>query len=156
MHHAWERAIRRARRPLAYTQGFNPQAQLQFAAALPVGFTGQGEVADVFLNEAFEPAEFLSRLTAALPPGIRPLRAEPVAPEIPSLQSQVVARVTGWRSRQANRTPRSQRGWTIFWRAPRRGASGARAKTWRVTTCGRWCRSWPTSGQALTGNRSPL
>jgi radical SAM-linked protein len=89
MHRAWERAIRRARLPLAYTQGFNPQARLQFAAALPVGFTGQGEVADVFLNEALDPAEFLSRLTAALPPGIRPLRAEPVARETPSLQSQV-------------------------------------------------------------------
>ena len=89
MHRAWERAIRRARLPLAYTQGFNPQARLQFAAALPVGFTGEGEVADVFLNEALDPPEFLSRLAAALPPGIRPLRAEPVAREIPSLQSQV-------------------------------------------------------------------
>ncbi len=89
MHRAWERAIRRARLPLAYTQGFNPQARLQFAAALPVGFTGGGEVADVFLNEVLDPAEFLSRLAAALPPGIRPLHAEPVAREIPSLQSQV-------------------------------------------------------------------
>ena len=89
MHRAWERAIRRARLPLAYTQGFNPQARLQFAAALPVGFTGQGEVADVFLNEALDPSDFLSRLTAALPPGIRPLHAEPVAREVPSLQSQV-------------------------------------------------------------------
>ena len=51
----------RARLPLAYTQGFNPQARLQFGGpALPVGFTGQGEVADVFLNEALEPAEFLA------------------------------------------------------------------------------------------------
>lgn len=89
MHRAWERAIRRARLPLAYTQGFNPQARLHFAAALPVGFTGQAEVADVFLNEALEPAEFLARLTAALPPGISPYCAEPVAREAPSLQSQV-------------------------------------------------------------------
>ena len=79
MHRAWERAIRRAGLPSAYTQGFNPQARLQLAAALPVGFTGQGEVADVFLNEALDPAEFLNRLAAALPPGIRPLHAEPVA-----------------------------------------------------------------------------
>lgn len=89
MHRAWERAIRRARLPLAYTQGFNPQARLQFAAALPVGFTGEAEVADVYLNEVLEPAEFVARLTAALPPGIHPLRAEPVARELPSLQSQV-------------------------------------------------------------------
>lgn len=89
MHRAWERAIRRARLPLAYTQGFNPQPRLQFAAALPVGFTGEAELADVFLNEALEPAEFLARLTAALPPGIRPYHAEPVPREAPSLQSQV-------------------------------------------------------------------
>lgn len=89
MHRAWERAIRRARLPLAYTQGFNPQARLQFAAALPVGFTGQAEQADVYLDEALEPAEFLARLTAALPPGIRLLHAEPAPRELPSLQSQV-------------------------------------------------------------------
>ncbi len=89
MHRAWERAIRRARLPLAYTQGFNPQPRLQFAAALPVGFTGQAELADVFLNEALEPADFLARLTAALPPGIRPYHATPIPREAPSLQSQV-------------------------------------------------------------------
>ncbi len=89
MHRTWERAIRRARLPLAYTQGFNPQARLQFAAALPVGFTGQAEQADVYLNEELEPAGFLARLTAALPLGIRPLRAEPVPRELPSLQPQV-------------------------------------------------------------------
>ncbi len=89
MHRAWERAIRRAGLPLAYSQGFNPQPRLQFAAALPVGFTGQAEVADVYLDEAIVPEAFTARLAAALPPGIRPLRAEPVARELPSLQSQV-------------------------------------------------------------------
>ena len=89
MYRAWERAIRRARLPLAYSQGFNPQARLHFAAALPVGFTGEAEVADVFLNEALDPAEFVARLTAALPPGIRPLHAEAVARELTSLQAAV-------------------------------------------------------------------
>jgi radical SAM-linked protein len=89
MHRAWERAIRRAQLPLAYTQGFNPQPRLQFAAALPVGFTGQAEVADVFLNEELDPPEFVHRLSSALPPGIRPVNARPVPRELPSLQSQV-------------------------------------------------------------------
>ncbi len=89
MHRTWERAIRRARLPLAYTQGFNPQARLQFAAALPVGFTGHAEVADVFLNEELAPSEFVERLAAALPPGVRPVSAQPVPREVPSLQSQV-------------------------------------------------------------------
>jgi len=89
MFRAWERAIRRARLPLAYTQGFNPQPRMQFAAALPVGFTGEGEVVDIFLNDAVAPEELLDRLSAALPPGIRPLAAAPVPREWPSLQSQV-------------------------------------------------------------------
>ncbi|OQA46750.1 MAG: hypothetical protein BWY52_00589 [Chloroflexi bacterium ADurb.Bin325] len=89
MHRTWERAIRRAQLPLAYTQGFNPQARLQFAAAMPVGFTGRAELADVYLDEALDPAEFVARLAAALPRGIRPLVAEPVGREAPSLQSQV-------------------------------------------------------------------
>jgi radical SAM-linked protein len=89
MHRTWERAIRRAGLPLAYTQGFNPQARLQFAAALPVGFTGEAEVADVFLNAELAPDAFVERLTGALPPGVRPVRAQPVPRETPSLQSQV-------------------------------------------------------------------
>lgn len=89
MHRAWERALRRAGLPLAYTQGFNPQARLQFAAALPVGFTGQAELADVYLDAELEPAAFVARLAAALPRGIRPVAATPVPRELPSLQSQV-------------------------------------------------------------------
>ena len=89
MHRTWERAIRRAGLPLAYTQGFNPQARLQFAAALPVGFTGEAEVADVFLKEELAPEAFVERLAAALPRGVRPMRAQPVPRELASLQSQV-------------------------------------------------------------------
>jgi radical SAM-linked protein len=91
MARTWERAIRRAGLPLAYSQGFNPQPRLHFAAALPVGFTGQAELADVFLNQALEPAEFLARLQAAMPRGIRLLHAEPVPRELPALQATLVA-----------------------------------------------------------------
>ncbi len=132
MHRTWERAIRRARLPLAYTQGFNPQARLQFAAALPVGFTGQAEQADVYLNEELEPAGFLARLTAALPLGIRPLRAEPIPRELPSLQSQVcganyrvevesVESVDGFAARLDAFLARAE-----AWRARRKGKEVAR------------------------------
>ena len=86
---AWERALRRAGLPLSYSQGFHPQPRIQFAAALPVGFTGAAEVVDVYLNEELAPAEFLSRLGPALPVGIVPTQATPVSRELPSLQSQV-------------------------------------------------------------------
>jgi len=91
MARAWERAIRRARLPLAYSQGFNPQPRLHFAAALPVGFTGQAELVDVFLNEALAPADFLARLNPALPVGIRLIAAEPVPRQWPALQAVIRA-----------------------------------------------------------------
>jgi radical SAM-linked protein len=89
MARAWERAIRRARLPLAYSQGFNPQARMHFAAALPVGFTGQAELIDVFLDAEIEPADFLARLAPALPAGIRLTGAEAVSRELPSLQAAI-------------------------------------------------------------------
>jgi radical SAM-linked protein len=88
---AWERALRRARMPLSYSQGYHPQPRIQFAAALPLGFTGDSEVVDVFLNEDLEPPEFLEALRPALPHGIRLLSAERVPRELPSLQSLVRA-----------------------------------------------------------------
>jgi radical SAM-linked protein len=91
MARAWERAIRRARLPLAYTQGFNPQPRIQFAAALPVGFTAQAELLDIYLNEMMEPDALIAALTAALPRGIHPVGAAAVARELPSLQSQLSA-----------------------------------------------------------------
>jgi radical SAM-linked protein len=90
---SWERAIRRARLPMSYSQGFNPQPRIQFAAALPVGFTGAAEVLDVFLEEEMEADRFLLLLRPALPHGLRLLSAEPVPRELAALQSQVRAAV---------------------------------------------------------------
>lgn len=91
MARAWERALRRARLPLAYSQGFNPQPRLHFAAALPVGFTGQAELVDVFLDAELTPADFLAQLAPALPAGIQLRHAEPVPRERPALQAAVCA-----------------------------------------------------------------
>lgn len=58
----WERAIRRAGLPLAYSQGFTPHPKLFFASPLPLGFTAEREVMDVILDERVDPAEFQARL----------------------------------------------------------------------------------------------
>jgi radical SAM-linked protein len=88
---AWERAIRRARLPLAYSHGFHPQPRIQFAAALPVSFTGLSEVLDLFLDEDLEPERLLVLLGPALPRGIRLVSAKAIPPDAPSLQSLVRA-----------------------------------------------------------------
>ena len=47
----WERSLRRAGAPLAYSSGFNPRPRLQLAAALPLGHTGEAEWLDALLEE---------------------------------------------------------------------------------------------------------
>ncbi|MDH7486369.1 MAG: TIGR03960 family B12-binding radical SAM protein [Anaerolineae bacterium] len=85
----WERALRRARLPLAYTQGFHPQPRLQVAAPLAVGFSGQREVLDLWLTAKVEPDELARRLRAQLPAGVELLEAREVDLRLPALPSQV-------------------------------------------------------------------
>lgn len=84
---AWERAFRRAGLPLAYSKGFNPQARVQLASALPLGYTGSAELMDIFLTEALAPEEVLSRVAQTLPGGMLLLKVEPVPAKSPTLQS---------------------------------------------------------------------
>jgi radical SAM-linked protein len=85
----WERALRRARVPLAYSRGFNPRPKIAVAAPLPVGFTSRGEVMDVILERRISPYNFAKGLAPHLPPGLELLSVEEVDPRLPSLQSQV-------------------------------------------------------------------
>jgi radical SAM-linked protein len=86
---AWERALKRARIPLAYSEGFTRHPQLQLAAPLPVGATAEGELMDVFLEEPLPPDEFSARLRSQTPPGLTVQRVEEVPLAWPSLQSLV-------------------------------------------------------------------
>jgi radical SAM-linked protein len=65
-----ERSLNRAEIPLAYTQGYNPRPRLQFAAALPLGFTSTCELADIWLLESVDPNEAKEKLIRAMAPGI--------------------------------------------------------------------------------------
>ena len=85
----WERILRRARVPLAYSQGFNPRPKIAVATPLPVGFTSRGEVMDIVLERVISPYNFARCLAPHLPPGLELLSVEEVYPKLPSLQSQV-------------------------------------------------------------------
>jgi radical SAM-linked protein len=86
-----ERALNRARLPLAYSQGFNRRPRLSLAAALPLGYTSEAELADVWLVETIEPSHFQERLKASMAPGIDLLGVEQVALNELSLQQMVIA-----------------------------------------------------------------
>jgi radical SAM-linked protein len=87
----WERALRRARLPLAYSQGFSPHARLALGAPLAVGFAGERELLDVWMTPRVEPLEVARRLRSALPEGLEVLAVEEVAHELPSLQSEITS-----------------------------------------------------------------
>ncbi|MEW6033516.1 MAG: TIGR03936 family radical SAM-associated protein [Chloroflexota bacterium] len=85
----WERALRRAGLPLAYSQGFTPHPRLSLAAPLALGVTSEAELMDVYLTRWVSPHNFLHSLRQQLPPGIQLLEANTIPPTVPSLQSQV-------------------------------------------------------------------
>jgi len=89
LHKLLERSIRRARLPLAYSQGYHPQPKLNLAAALPLGFSSRAEVMDIWLKEDVE--DVVSALQASVPPGLTILSAAQVDDREPSLQTQVIA-----------------------------------------------------------------
>jgi radical SAM-linked protein len=89
LHKILERSIRRARLPLAYSQGYHPQPKLNLAAALPLGFASRAEVMDMWLNEDVD--DVVPALQANVPPGLTILQAEEVDEREPSLQSHVGA-----------------------------------------------------------------
>ncbi len=80
----FERAIRRAELPIAFTTGFNPREKLSFASALAVGVTGDAEPMTIELSSEIAPEVLTSRLNAKLPVGIQIVAAA----EIPDAGSR--------------------------------------------------------------------
>lgn len=89
MHLMWERTFRRARLPLAYSQGFNPHPRMHLASALPLGFLSREEMIDVWLVGEQDPSQVQEQAQAATPPGLKIYQAEIIPLSEPALQTQV-------------------------------------------------------------------
>src|SRR5258706_12724738 len=74
----FERAIRRADLPIAFSTGFNPRERIAFANALSTGVTGAAELATIEFTEAVDPPNLIESLNEKLPPGIRLLSAQEI------------------------------------------------------------------------------
>jgi radical SAM-linked protein len=66
----FERGMRRAEIPLAFSAGFNPHPKLSFGSALAVGVSSGGEYLEVQLKEFIPPELFMEKLNNNLPHGI--------------------------------------------------------------------------------------
>ena len=76
MMRSMQRAFKRARIPIWYTQGFNPHAYLNFPLALPLGTDSEIEVLDVALLEELEFDEIVSRINEKMPEGLWIVKAD--------------------------------------------------------------------------------
>ena len=67
---AFERALRRAGVPMAYSSGFSPHPRISYANAAPTGAASEAEYLEIGLAAPCSPAEIQAALDAALPPGL--------------------------------------------------------------------------------------
>jgi radical SAM-linked protein len=67
---AFERGVRRARLPIAYSAGFTPHPKISYAGAAPTGTASEAEYLELSLTATCVVAEVRDRLNAALPDGI--------------------------------------------------------------------------------------
>ena len=83
-----ERAIRRAKLPAAYSEGFNPHLKFSLASALGVGVVSYTEFVEIELAEPMEVEAAARALDKALPRGIRVLAADAVANNTAALMAE--------------------------------------------------------------------
>ncbi|HET9859234.1 MAG TPA: TIGR03936 family radical SAM-associated protein [Nocardioidaceae bacterium] len=67
---AFERAVVRARIPMAYSSGFNPHPRISYAGAAPTGSASEAEYLEIGLAQEADPAEVARLLDEALPDGL--------------------------------------------------------------------------------------
>ena len=50
----WQRALKRAGLSVEYSQGFHPQPKMQLPFPLPLGFTAQNEIIDIWFTQEYD------------------------------------------------------------------------------------------------------
>ncbi len=72
----FERAFRRAKLPISFSEGFHPMPRISFGKALPVGVESTCEWLNIMLRVKISHAELIHRLKGMFPAGIQLVRAE--------------------------------------------------------------------------------
>ncbi|MFF0199479.1 TIGR03936 family radical SAM-associated protein [Streptomyces sp. NPDC005017] len=67
---AFERALRRAEVPMAYSAGFTPHPKVSYANAAPTGTGSEAEYLEIALTAARDPEKLRALLDESLPPGL--------------------------------------------------------------------------------------
>jgi radical SAM-linked protein len=67
---AFERAVRRARVPIAFSSGYSPHPKISYANASPTGAATEAEYLEIGLTRECDPDAVRADLDASLPPGL--------------------------------------------------------------------------------------
>lgn len=86
-----QRALRRAKIQVVYSQGFHPKMLISYPAALPLGMSGKAECFEFRSRFLFREDEFVSRLNACLPSSVRILSLEKKETAQPTLNEEIEA-----------------------------------------------------------------
>ncbi len=87
----WERTFRRSGLHIAYSQGFHPQPKIHQALPLPLGFTSENDLLDVWLVSEDDLSLIQERLEKALQPGITVQEYQVIPPKVKPLQTLVTS-----------------------------------------------------------------
>lgn len=67
---SFERALRRADVPMAYSAGFSPHPRISYAGAAPTGAASEAEYLEIAVTARCDPDGLRAAVDAALPPGL--------------------------------------------------------------------------------------
>lgn len=67
---AFERALRRAEIPMAFSSGFNPHPRISYLNAAPTGAASESEYVELGLSQRCDPEQVRAALNAAMPAGL--------------------------------------------------------------------------------------
>ena len=88
---AFERALRRAAVPMAYSAGFSPHPKVSYAGAAPTGVASEAEYLELGLAERCDPQRLRAALDASLPPDLDVLEVVEVSPPPPNTKAPALA-----------------------------------------------------------------
>ncbi|QYX33331.1 TIGR03936 family radical SAM-associated protein [Sphaerospermopsis torques-reginae] len=87
----FDRVMRRAGLPVAFTGGFHPHPRIALASALSLGSTSSGEIVDFELTQPMDVATFRTQLVSQLPSDIPIYRVEEIDLKAPAANQAMEA-----------------------------------------------------------------
>lgn len=88
---AFERALRRAAVPMAYSAGFSPHPKVSYAGAAPTGVASEAEYLEIGLAERCDPERLRAALDASLPADLDVLEVVEVRPPPENTKAESLA-----------------------------------------------------------------